>query len=95
MSKHTKPEDMTEFEKVDCIYALRLELQQARRDATEEVAKAHKRGWEQAKREITELLVHRHNCMYRADGSAKHMLDIIDGCVEAIAAMEYKEKAND
>ena len=38
----------------DCEIAiadLEQQLQQAHRDATEEVAKAHKRGWKQAKRE--------------------------------------------
>lgn len=58
----------------DIIARLKQQLQQASRDATEEAAKAHRHGWEQAKLEATRLAIVKVTSYDVAD---------------AIAAMEY------
>ena len=54
------------------------DAEQAHRDATEDVAKAHKRGWEQAKREAFEI-------------ARTTQIGYIQ---TTIAAMGYKERTN-
>ena len=67
------------------------ELASAHRDATEEVAKAHKRGWEQGKREARE------HCFKMATNGANHDMARHSSAIlsDIIAAMEYGGKAND
>jgi len=67
------------------IIGLEQQLAQARRDATEEVAKAHRRGWEQAKAEAIKVIdkvdnLSRMGCFVTADMLKNN-----------VAAMEYKE----
>ena len=72
-----------EYNEREMLRWLKQQLQQAHRDATEEVAKAHKRGWEQAKREAL--------C-----AATLHLCNPVgEKIADAIASMEYKEKAND
>ncbi len=60
-------------------------IQQAHRAATEEVAQAHKRGWEQCQREAAEIARAHNKC-------PSSMSEFI---ARNIAAMEYKEPTNE
>ena len=72
------------------IEELKQQLASSNRDATEEVAKAHKRGWEQAKAEAKDAV----ECAdYDADDWSRRNPEHV--AVAAIAAMEYGGKAND
>ena len=66
------------------VYLLQQQLSEAHRSATEEVAKAHKRGWEQCKRECA-FIVQNYEHNPDRDGDFADQLD------EVIASMEYKE----
>ena len=68
-----------EYNERDMMRWVKQQLTSAHRDATEEVAKAHKRGWEQAKREAFEI-------------ARTTQIGYIQ---TTIAAMEYKEKVNE
>ena len=61
------------------------QLQQAHRAAEESAKDAHRRGWEQCKRESMS------NVWAKGSGSCNYCSDIAD----AIASMEYKELTND
>lgn len=74
-------------ELVKRVKELEQQLTSTHRDATEEVAKAHKRGWEQAKRECENIAENIPSCADDCGGSGV--------IYDAIAAMEYKEKVND
>ena len=67
------------------------ELQSAHRDATEEAAKAHKRGWEQCQKEAVKAAKHSHH----PEGCFCDWCRIAHSASAAIAAMEYGGKAND
>lgn len=63
-------------------------IQQAHRDATEEVTKAHKRGWEQAKREADSLLLDLIDVVLESK-------PVVQSARRAIANMPYKEPRDD
>lgn len=79
-----------EYNEREMLRWLKQQLQQAHRDTTEEVAKAHKRGWEQAKREAVKLA----NTLDKWGDWESDLTDS-DLIANAIAAMEYGGKAND
>ena len=64
---------------INVVFELQQQLQQARREADEAAKNAFRRGWEQAKKEAFEI-------------ARTTQIGYIQ---TTIAAMEYKEKAND
>lgn len=73
------------------ILELEQQLASARRDATEEVAKAYKRGWEQAKREAKSTILDHFTCCDFSHGCDHDWCNMLKEIADAIAAMEYKE----
>ncbi len=69
-------------ELVKRVKELEQQLQQSHRDATEEVAKAHKRGWEQAKAEAVGKVEY----LYKNSLGSRVLISV---AADAIAAMEY------
>lgn len=68
------------------------QLQQARREADSSAEDAFRRGWEQGKRECVEILKDYCKREMVAKGFGKGWQSL---AADAIAAMDYKDKAND